>query len=242
MNRPDKTPSDIEPVPRSPQRMGVIGLIAGYIVLVLIAWITRSDALSAICVVLLVSAVLFTHLRKHSRAAWVVWLVLVGGVLALTVGGQGRFALDLVPLAINLGLAVLFGWSLTDGHTPLIARAIVAIEGEDRLALPRVESYARALTLAWTAVFAIQVVLFVILLAWWLPHLAVDSSAYRWAMGWLHVGGYALPAVFMLAEYLFRRWYLRHIPHVPPAQFMRQLVENWPKLLRDTELRVQRRS
>lgn len=242
MNRPENIPSDIEPAISALPRLRAIGLIVGYFVLVAAAWITRNDALSASCVVLLISAVLYPRLRRNSRGAWAVWAVLVGAVLALTLGGHGRVALDLVPLAINLGLALFFGWSLTGGHTPLIARAIIAIEGVERLSLPRVESYARTLTAAWTLIFAIQVVLFVLLMAWWLPQLPVDSSAYRWAMTWLHVGGYALPAVFMLVEYLFRRWYLRHIPHVPPAQFVSQLVQNWPQLLRDTDLHAQRRS
>ncbi len=242
MNRPENIPSEIEPAISTPQRLRIVGLIVGYVVLVLAAWITRNDALSAICVVVLVSAVLFPHLRRTSRAAWAIWAILVGGVLALSLGGLGRVALDLVPLAINLGLAILFGWSLTGAHTPLIARAIIAIEGIERLGLPRVESYARTLTAAWALVFAIQVVLFVWLMTWWLPHLTAGSPAHRWAMTWLHVGGYALPAAFMLVEYIFRRWYLRHIPHVPPAEFVQQLVRNWPQLLRDTDLGGKRRS
>lgn len=242
MNRPENLPSDIEPPSSIAARIRVAGLIVGYIAIVLIAWITRSDVLSAICVVLLISAVLLPQLRRNSRGAWSIWLLLVAGVLALTLNGQGRIALDLVPLAINLGLAILFGWSLTGGHTPLIARAIIAIEGIERLRLPKVEPYARALTFAWAGVFAIQVLVFLLLMAWVLPNLTMESSAYRWAMTWLHVGGYALPGLFMLIEYLFRRWYLRHIPHVPPALFVRQLVQNWPQLLRDSEPHASRRS
>ncbi|HET9033277.1 MAG TPA: hypothetical protein VFN25_10260 [Dokdonella sp.] len=241
MNRPESNPSDIETVTNPRQRLRVIALIVGYVALVLIAWLTRSDALSAICVVLLVSAVLSPQLRRRTPAAWLAWLAIVGGVLALSFNGQGRVALDLVPLAINLGLAVLFGWSLSGGHTPLIARAIIAIDGIERLSLPRVQAYARTLTCAWAVVFAIQVVMFVLLIVWWLPAFPIDSSAHRWAMIWLHVGGYALPAVFMLLEYVFRRWYLRHMPHAPPLQFLRQLVQNWPQLLRDTHLHTQRR-
>lgn len=242
MNHPGKLPTDIEPASNPIQRLRIIGLIMGYVVLVLVAWITGSDVLSAICVVLLVSAILSAQLRKHSPTAWFAWLAVVIGVLILTVSGHGRIALDLVPLVFNLGLAILFGRSLTGGRSPLIARAIVAIEGAERLQLPRVETYARLLTLAWTVIFAIQVVIFILLLAWWLPTLPVDSNVHRWAMIWLHVGGYSLPAFFMLVEFMFRRWYLRHIPHASPALFIRQLAENWPKLLRDTDLGAQRRS
>lgn len=242
MNRPEKLPSELEPASNPRQRFRVIGLIVGYMALVLIAWITRNDLLSAVCVVLLISAVLYPRLRSHSPGAWVIWLLLVAGIVGLAFSGNGRVALDLVPLAINLGLSILFAWSLTNGHTPLIARAIIAIEGIERLHQPRVEKYARVLTGAWAVLFVVQVLLFAALMIWWLPQLPVESSGHRWAMTWLHVGGYALPAVFMLVEYAFRRWYLRHIPHVPPAQFLRQLMQNWPQLLRDSDLRTPRSS
>ena len=217
-----------------------MSMIAGYVILVLLAWFTGSDALSALCVVVLVSAVLASALRRKSRGAWMAWLVIVGGVAVLTFNGHGRTALDLVPLAVNLGLAFLFGISLTEGHTPLIARAIIAIEGAERLELPRVDTYARMLTLAWALLFGIQAILFILLMGWWLPQLAIDSRAYHWAMMWLHVGGYLLPGLFMVVEYGFRRWYLSHIPHVPARQFLQQLVRNWPQLLRDSDLRAPR--
>lgn len=99
---------------------------------------------------------------------------------------------------------------------------------------------ARALTLAWAVLFAVQFVAFLLLMFVGLPRLSPNSSAHAWAMAWLHAGGYLLPAVFMLGEYVFRRWYLRHIPHVPPRQFIHQLVRNWPQLLRDTDPRAPR--
>lgn len=240
MTRTEESQPSPEVAPSSLRRASVIGLIVGYVALVLIAWLTGSDALSALCVVVLVSALLAPALRRNSRGAWIAWVVIVGGVVLLTFNGYGRTALDLVPLAVNLGLAILFGLSLTGGHTPLIARAIIAIEGAERLSLPRVEIYARMLTLAWALLFAIQVALFVLLMLWWVPQLATDSVAHRWAKTWLHVGGYLLPGVFMVIEYAFRRWYLRHIPHVPPRQFFQQLLRNWPQLLRDSDLRAPR--
>ena len=217
-------------------------MIAGYLVLVVISWATGSDLLSAICVVLLVSAVLASRLRAGSRAAWLIWMVLVAGVLTLTFTGHGRLALDLVPLAINLGLAALFGLSLTAKHTPLISRAIIAIEGRERLEQPRVAGYARALTLAWTLLFVAQSLAFVLLLFVWMPNLSVESPVHVWATRWLHVGGYLLPGVFMVVEYGVRRWYLRHLPHLPARQFVYQLVRNWPQLLRDIDQRAPRNS
>ena len=240
VNRPPQSPSDAESAATTVRRWSLRATVAGYLILVLIAWLTGSDLLSAICVVLLVSAVLGARLRAGSRGAWLIWMVVVAGVLALTFMGQGRLALDLVPLAINIGLGALFGLSLTGTHTPLIARAIIAIEGHERLDQPRVAGYARALTLAWALLFAAQSVAFVLLMFVCMPSLPGDSRAHAWATTWLHVGGYLLPAVFMVVEYGVRRWYLRHLSHVPARQFAYQLVRNWPQLLRDTDLRAPR--
>lgn len=240
MSRRKNPPAESVPIAASIQRTRLLGMIIGYVALVLIAWVTGNDVLSALCVVVLVSAVLASGLRNGSRLAWASWIVLVGGIVLLSLNGHGRTALDLVPLMVNLGLAVLFGSTLTRGHTPLIARAIIAIEGVERLELPGVQTYARALTAAWAVLFAFQTVLFAVLIVWWLPQLPLDSRANHWTVTWLHVGGYLLPAVFMFAEYGFRRWYLRHIPHAPPREFAEQLVRNWPQLLRDTDLRTGR--
>lgn len=234
-------PAQIQPNPESltvtVQRWRVISAVAGYLTLVAIAWWSGSDFLSAICVVLLISAVLASRLRAGSHGAWLLWLLVVVGVGMLTFKGHGRVALDLVPVAINIGMGLLFGLSLTGTHTPLIARAIIAIEGRERLDQPRVAGYARGLTLAWAGLFAIQTVAAILVMFVWLPRLPDDSRAHAWAMTWLHVGGYLMPAGFMLVEYAFRRWYLRHIPHVPLRQFAHQLIRNWPQLLRDSDLR-----
>ena len=233
VNRPLQPPTDPQSATAVLRRSTLYAALAGYLILVMIAWATRSDLLSAICVGLLVSAVLGPRLRARSRAAWLAWTLLVVGVGTLTVNGHGRMALDLVPLAINLGLAGVFGLSLTGMHTPLIARAIIAIEGRERLAQPRVAGYARSLTLAWTVLFVLQSMAFVWLMWVVLPDLPADARAHAWATTALHVGGYLLPAAFMLVEYAIRRWYLRHIPHAPPRQFFQQLARNWPQLLRD---------
>ena len=214
-------------------------MVLAYVALVSLAWITGNDALSAVCVVVLISVILAPGLRRRTRGPWLLWLALVGGVIALTSQGHGRLALDLVPLLINLALGILFGYSLTGRHTPLIARAIIAIEGRERLLLPRVSGYARALTVAWTAVFVVQAAIFALVLVWWLPRMPVDDPVHAWLIWYLHVGGYLLPALFMFVEYAFRRWYLRHVPHVPLQVFLQRLIRNWPQLLRDSDLAVE---
>jgi uncharacterized membrane protein len=217
-------------------QLRIVALALGYLALVATAWITGNDLLSAICVVVLVSAVLAPRMGAHARGPWILWLTLVGGVVAMTLAGHGRTALDLVPLAVNLALAALFGHSLLGTHTPLIARAIVAIEGAEHLALPKVAGYARVLTAAWTALFLIQALAFVLVLGSWLPGLDGNDAMRRWVVSYLHVGGVLVPALFMLAEVGFRRWYLRHVPHMPPQHFFKLLVQNWPQLLHDKDV------
>lgn len=215
----------------------MIFLVAVYLVVVLAAWSSGNDPLVAFCVFALVTAVLTHGLLARKMWAWLTWIGLSAGLLALTLYGHGRLALDLLAVAINLALAILFGSSLRNGRIPLIARAILAIEGRERLAIPRVATYARKLTAAWTGLFLIQAVIFCIMLAWWLPRIAADEQLHRWGMTYLHLGGLLLPAIFMALEIGFRRWHLRDIPHLSLPVFMHRLLHNWPGLLRDASVR-----
>ncbi|MGB0132355.1 xanthomonadin biosynthesis protein [Dokdonella sp.] len=216
------------------RRLVVVALVAAYLAVALTAWSSGNDLLVAFCVFALITAVLARSLVARKPWAWLSWTILSAGLLALTLNGHGRIALDLVPVAINLALAALFGVSLRPGRTPLIARAISAIEGPERLVLPRVAGYARMLTGAWMGLFLTQAAVFSIMLAWWLPRVAADTKLHAWGTTYLHVGGLLLPALFMAIEFGFRRWYLRHIPHLSLLDFMQRLVTNWPGLLRES--------
>ena len=149
------------------------------------------------------------------------------------------FRSDATPVLVNAALCVLFGSTLARGREPLIARIIDVIEGAARLALPRVSAYARALTQAWTLLFGVQAVVLATLVACIEPEgvfarfgaappLHVGDGG-RW---YLHFGSYALVGAFMLAEYAFRRWHLREIPHAPLPVFLAQLARRWPALVR----------
>ncbi|MCC6439287.1 MAG: xanthomonadin biosynthesis protein [Rhodanobacteraceae bacterium] len=225
-----------------PAGLRIRAAILGYIILLLITWLTASDVLAAVCLVLLISVVLLPGLEARRLSAWLTWIALVVAVAVLTRAGQAHLVLDLVPIVVNLGLAALFAHSLRAPHTPMIARAIIAIEGVERLRLPGIAAYARWLTLAWTLIFCAQLVLFIALQFWWLPTLPAESPARAWAVGWQHVGGYLLPILFMICEYTFRRWHFRKLPHASPQRFLRQLVRNWPQLLRDAALPGERKS
>jgi len=202
-------------------------LVAIWVALVITALVSASGILSALCAALLLTLVLARHLWARRARAWAIWLVCMAAIGALTVSGHGRTLLDGMPVAINLGLAVLFGHTLFGDRVPLIARVIVAMEGRERLQLPGVAGYARGLTAAWAGLFLLQALLMLALI------LRGLGNAQAPAPGYLHLGGYFVPALFMVAEYAFRRWYLRHLPHDSPQRFLRRLVQNWPRLLHD---------
>lgn len=208
-------------------------LVVACVALIGLSWWTASDVLAAICVALVLTLVLAARLKARQTGAWVAWLLGVGAIIGLARSGHARLALDLVPVAVNLLLGLWFGASLGAGRTPVIARFVSAIEGAEHLRRPGVARYARRLTLAWTLVFLGQVVLFALVLFWWLPHTPATSNAHTWLVAWLHAGGYLLPAAFMLVEYVFRRWHLRHVPHMPAAEFAQALVRQWPAVVQE---------
>ena len=61
------------------------------------------------------------------------------------------------------------------------------------------------------------------------PPFAITGDGWRW---YLHLGSYATVLAFLVVEYAFRRWHLRHIPHVPLPVFVARLVRRWPALAR----------
>ena len=211
---------------------GVIGCGA----LLLAAYLTANAWINELALFALIGLLLQSGLRRRNPYAWTVWLACAAALALLGSRGNGRLALNALPAMINAGFCMVFARSLAPGGTPLIARIIEAIEGRARLGLPRVATYARALTWAWALLLGMQAAL----LAWLatrdlgavVPD-AFSGSPWRW---YLHFGSYALVPAFLILEYAFRRWWLRHIPHASLAQFLVQLVRNWPALVRSVAL------
>lgn len=232
MDRPDPTPSPIVEAPRSNVVRGIIAVaVLAYAALAVIAATTANGILSVLCVLILVTFVLASRLLAGRLLAWLIWFGVTALLVWLGARGRGVIALDLVPAVINAGLAWLFGSTLGRGRTPLVARAIIAIEGREHLALPRVAGYARRLTEAWTLLFVVQAIaLFAVVAA---RNGLLGTAPSSFALAFLHFGGYVVPALFMLGEYVFRRWYLRHVPHHSLRAFIERLAHNWPRLLRD---------
>lgn len=217
----------------------IVAGVAVYALLLAGAAFTGSVWLDELAAFALAGLLLLPGLRRLRASAWLAWLAVGAAFAWLGLRGNGRFALDCMPVLVNVALCNVFARTLPRGREPLIARIIEVLEGRARLALPRVAGYARALTWAWALLFAAQAALLAVLAVCAQPHgllatfgiaspLAADGAA--WGV-YQHVGSYALVPTFMVAEYAFRRWYLRHIPHASLPRFVVRLARRWPGLL-----------
>jgi uncharacterized membrane protein len=223
--------------PTRRSRRGAAAL-AVYVVVLVAAFASGHGWLDELAALMLASLLLWPGLRRRSPAAIALWLISAGGIAALAWTGQGDLALDFLPVIVNAALCTLFARTLARGSEPLIARLIGVIESPTRVALPRVAGYARALTWVWAILLGAQAVLLTALIACAVPGgllarfgvappIAVTGTSWRW---YLDFGSYATVLACLVVEYGFRRWYLRHIPHVSLPTFIGRLVQRWPAL------------
>lgn len=216
-------------------------LLLAYPLLALAGALTHRQAFSLAACAWLMSLLLWPALRTRRPGPWLLWLVLLGSLAWLALHGWVSLALDAVPLLVNLLLAWVFARSLRAGRRPLVAQFILAIEGPARLALPEIARYARRLTAFWALLLGAQALWLGALLACAVPGgvlvrlgvappLALPAG---WVQGYLHVGGYLLIAAAFVLEYAFRRWHLRHLPHLGLHALLHRLALRWPQLIRD---------
>lgn len=218
-----------------------LALLLAYPLLLLAALWLRLGWLSALAALDLITLLLLGGLLRGHRPAWAAWLVAITGTAWLLQRDQVEIMLMLVPVLINAGMAWFFGATLLPGRRPLVARAILAFEGEQRLAQPGVTRYARSLTWAWTVLLTAQALLMLvcatgaqpngILARLGLP--APLSLPEYWANWYLHLGGFLVIGLFSVAEFAWRNWHLRHLPHDNPRQYFTKIVQNWRRVLHD---------
>ena len=151
------------------------------------------------------------------------------GILALIATGVlvafgANTLLDALPALIAAFVAFLFARTLLPNRTPLIARAILAIDGPEWLAKPHVARYARSLTATW----AIYQTL-----------LAALALVAMFHVAWLpgpRVFGVILPvavAALFIVEFMVRSLWLPDVPRHSLLSFARRLILAWPTLLDD---------
>jgi uncharacterized membrane protein len=144
--------------------------------------------------------------------------------------GRGDRVLDLTPALIAALVGLLFARTLRAGRRPLIARAIVALDGPHQLDDPAVARYARRLTWVW-AIYQGVLAALALLLAlqhWLWPQLA------PWLPGPRLFGIVILPlavAALALGEFLLRPRLLPQAPRHRLHAFAVGLVRAWPAIL-----------
>ncbi|MEI7035385.1 xanthomonadin biosynthesis protein [Fulvimonas yonginensis] len=218
-------------------------LLLAYPLLAIAGALTHRQAFSLAAIVLLLSLLLWPALRTGRPVPWLLWLGLLAGLAWLALHGLVVLALDAVPVLVNLLLAWLFGRTLRAGAQPLVARFIEAIEGTPRLAMPGIARYARQLTWFWTVLLGVQGIVLAGLLLCEVPGGVLAALGHRppwplpagWVQGYVHAGGYALIVAAFVLEYLFRRWHLRHLPHLALPVLLHRLALRWPHLIRSRD-------
>jgi len=221
-------------------RIGVGLLLAAYPVLMIASALTHGRWLALAALLSLLTAPLLPGLARRRPAHWLAWLAALAVAGLAARAGVADVLLESVPVLVSALLAAWFGGTLAGG-APRVARFIVAIEGEARLALPGVARYARQVTWFWTLLLGAQALGLALLLLCarhtgvlarlgFTPALSVPDAL---AAAWLHGGGYLVIGAAFVLEYGFRRWHLRHLPHASLHGMVRQLARHWPRLLHD---------
>jgi len=219
-------------------RGAAIALIA-YLVVLAFAIASGLVWLEDLAALLLATLLLWPGLRSRSIVAGVLWATAALGIGALSMSGRGTLALDFMQVMVNAALCHLFARTLAKDREPLIARVIAVLESPERLALPGVADYARSLTWAWALLVGVQAAVLTMLILCAVPDgmlatfgikppIEISGSLWRW---YLHLGSYVTVLAFLIVEYAYRRWQLRHIEHVPLPTFVVRLVRRWPALV-----------
>lgn len=176
--------------------------------------------------------------RAGAIALWAGLAVLLGVPAAL---GHAPLAWMALPVVFPALMAATFGRTLRHGAEPLVARCIRVIEGEARIAEPRVGAYARGVTAYWTCVLSLLACLSLAIALFAAPGGWLDAFGFtspvrvpaRLLAWYPEAGCWLLLTAAFAGEYLFRRWWLRGVPQLNPVRFLGRLAQRWPELLRD---------
>lgn len=157
------------------------------------------------------------------------WLLVL--TLAIVAGTSPYPALRLaLPVVAPLAVAALFATSLLPGRTPLVARAIVELDGAHWLRESAVARFAWRLTMLWVVYLALLSGI-VALLA-----LRARDAAPVWLPSAAAFGAVGVPLAvlgLLCGECLLRRRLLPQVPHPSVWQFLSGLFIAWPLLLRE---------
>jgi uncharacterized membrane protein len=159
-------------------------------------------------------------------------VVAIAAIAIVLMFGSSVF-FDVLPALIAAFVGYLFGRTLMPGHRPLIARAIVSIDGPEWLDDPSVLRYARRLTWLWTiyqTLLAIAALAAVLAARGFFPALSGMIPGPR-------LFGAILPvavALLFVVEFALRPLLIPQAPRHGLISFARRLILAWPELLDDS--------
>lgn len=186
----------------------------------------------------LIIAVGLPGLVAGRRSAWLGTTIATAGFLWLVRSGSTMLPLLLAPVLIPAGAAWIFGRTLLPGRVALIEQLVRVLHGGELVDHARL-LYARRLTIAWTALLAALAASNAALGAVTSPgglvdHFGIDlpfSVSNRLWAGWTGVAGYAVVALFFVAEFAYRQRRFPQQPYDGFVDFVRRSAAAAPALL-----------
>lgn len=152
--------------------------------------------------------------RQGKPQAAAVIALMLAIVLIMLPHWQGVNLLQLMPVLLNVLLAVLLAHSLGKGRVPLITRLATVMRGGE---MPtKVEAYTRRVTQLWCLLFFTMATVALLL--------AVFASLESWSL-FANVLTYVFIAGFIVGEFVFRRWYLGKLVDYSFADFIKGLIQ-----------------
>jgi uncharacterized membrane protein len=213
-------------------------LVVLYIVVTHLAVVLPSDRLALVSVLLLVSMLLLSPLKR--RRPWA-FAAICATLALLWLGASAHLAgivIFLPPVLVNLALCWLFGHTLRGARTPLVERMVRLLHGPDDPPNAAVQAYARRVTACWTALFLCNVLICFalalcatpggwLLLAGYRPPFAVPAR--YWSL-FADAGCYVLTGLLFAAEYAYRRRRFPRQPYRNFLDFLRRAAATGPAL------------
>jgi len=199
----------------------------------------HSLALTLTAMAIIAAAVLIPSLIRGRTAAWIALICTVALLGWLASAANQELALYAPPVVVPAFFSWVFGHTLGQGRTPLIAQ-FVHLHSAPGSIDPQVWPYARRLTWLWTLLLggialtnlvlgALAQPNGLLLIAGVTPPIGVAQRTWSW---FAHLGGYLLVAACFVFEYAYRR---RRFPRQPYRNFLDFLARTLaasPHLLR----------
>ena len=203
------------------------------------AWTGRA-VLALVAGFVLALLMLWPALARGRAMAWVALLLCAAGLLWLHDRELGTLPLLAPPVLLNAFLAWLFARTLSAGRRPLIEHMIWTLHGEPDGIDPRIAPYARRLTAAWAALFALLAALNLLLALLAVPDGLLVSAGVTppfsvplslWSL-FANLLNHVIVGAFFLAEYVWRKRYFPEQPYKHFYDFVSRIARLGPAFWR----------